>query len=322
MMKPPRQVAIIGLGLIGASLGMALRRLPRPPTVVGFDLDPQRLRAAHSIRAFDRAARSPANAVEGAELVIVATPVRAVEAVLREVGNLLPEGAVVTDTGSTKAQVVEWAHRLPPRVGFVGGHPMTGKLSAQVDGPDPDLFTSAIYCLTPEASTPPEAVEQVVWLVEAVGGVPYFLQPDEHDALVALVSHLPFLLSSTLMDDLGSDPAWREMSALAAGGLLAATALAESDPRMFADICLTNREHLVRSLGRFMSRLEELRAQIAQGDEGLFDRFARAQRAHAEWIASRQAAQTDASNVEDLRPPNPFLGGKLSDLLKGKRPPR
>jgi prephenate dehydrogenase len=230
-MQQPPSIAIVGTGLIGASIGLALHRLPKPPTFVGFDTSQETLRIAQRSHAVDRAAASLREAVDRAELVVIATPVRAVEAILREVGNLLYEGTVVTDTASTKEQVIEWASRLlPKRVSFVGGHPMTGKMSAQVDGASATLFDGATYCLTPEVSTPPESVERVVRLVESVGSKPYFLQPAEHDAIMAAISHLPYLLSAALMEDVGGSGSWREMSHLAAGGLLAATSLAEGDP--------------------------------------------------------------------------------------------
>jgi prephenate dehydrogenase len=288
--------------------------------VVGFDVSGPPLHAAHRSRALDRAVGDLRDAVEGADLVVIATPVRAVEDVLREIGNLLPEGAVVTDTASTKAQVVEWAERLlPHRVGFVGGHPMTGKTTANVDGPDAGLFLGTTYCLTPTANTPPPAVERAVWLAESVGGVPYFVEPHEHDALVALVSHLPYLLAATLMEDLGGDGAWREMSAIASGGLLTATALAEGDPRMFADICLTNRPHLVATLDRYIGQLQRLRDQIGAGDSGLQTRFEGAQRLRLQWLESRVRPPSDVP-MDALRPSNPFFPSRWTEMLKGKRP--
>src|SRR4051812_15460482 len=262
-MAAPERVAIVGTGLIGASLGLALKRVPAPPSVIGFDQDPKQLRAARGRGALDRHADSLLDAVQGADLVVLATPVRAIESIMREVGNLLPAGTVVTDTASTKGQVVAWAARLlPKRVGFVGGHPMAGKLTAQADGPDARLFQGAIYCLTPDGETDAAALDRVTWLVEAIGAQTYFLEATEHDALVALVSHLPYLLAATLMDDLAMDGAWRELSTLAAGGLIAATALAEGDPKMFGDICLTNRAGIAAALERFTERLATLREQV------------------------------------------------------------
>jgi prephenate dehydrogenase len=319
---PPSRVAIIGTGLIGASLGLALRRPAKAPTVIGFDVDSRQARNAHGVRAIDRVADDLRETVQGADLVVIATPVRAVEGILREIGNVLSEGTLVTDTASTKAEVIGWAARLlPPRVAFVGGHPMAGKMTAQVDGPHHSLFTGATYCLTPDSGADPDAVERAVWLVEAVGAVPYFLDPDEHDALVAAVSHLPYLVSTTLMQHLGSDRAWREMSALAAGGLLSATALADGDPRMFADICLTNRAHVADVLERYIGALEAVRAEVRAGDEALLARFQSARDLHAAWLESRTRKQAGYEE-EELRPPNPLLPGRWQRMLRGKRPER
>ncbi len=319
-MTAPQRVAILGLGLIGASLGLALKRLPKPPTVVGFDLNGSQVRAAQSMHSIDRAAGGLLDAVQDAELVVVASPVRAVEPILRQVGNLLVEGTVVTDTASTKSQVLEWAERLlPRRVGFVGGHPMTGKVTANVNGPDGGLFAGRVYCLTPSPQTDPRVVARAVWLVEAVGGVPYFLNAEEHDTLLAAVSHLPYVLSATLMDDVAGNEAWREMSALAAGGLIAATGLAEGDARVFGDICLTNRGPLVAALDRYLEHLQAVRDQVADGDEGLIHRFDRAHKRRAEWLESRARPPADLPEL-DLKPSNPFLPSKLGGFLRGRRP--
>jgi prephenate dehydrogenase len=145
---------------------------------VGFDLDGSHLRAAQSAGSIDHAAADLADAVREAQLVVIATPVRAAEVLLREISVFLRDGAVVTDTCSTKAQVTQWAARaLPRRVGFVGGHPMTGKATANVDGADGALFQGTTYCLTPTADTPPTVVERATWLVEAVGAFPTFSTP-------------------------------------------------------------------------------------------------------------------------------------------------
>lgn len=313
-----QRVAIVGTGLIGASLGLALKALPRPPAVVGFDISGDSRRAASRLRAVDRTAGNLVEAVRDAELVVIATPVRSIELVLREIAPFLPPGAVVTDTGSTKAAVVIWAEEfLPPHATFVGGHPMTGKATAGVAEADARLFQGTVYCLTPSTRTDASALDRLVHLVEGIGAVPYFLQPDEHDALVAGVSHLPYVLSSALMESVGTDEGWREMSQLAAGGFATATALAEGDPQMFADIVLTNRQHVVRQLERLLVHLSELKELIAAGDEGVRQWFETAQRLRLEWLASRQG-EGEPIPKEELRPPSLLFPSGLGDWLKGR----
>ncbi len=317
-----QRVAIVGLGLIGASLGLALHRLPRPPQVVGYDQDAEARRRAARRHAADRVASSAVEAVEGADLVILATPVRAVVPLLREIAPHLAPACVVTDTGSTKEQVVAEAATAAPAVTFVGGHPMAGRLTQGTPDADAGLFDGTIYCLTPTADTPPEAVARVTALVEAVRARPHFLAPAEHDSLVAAISHLPYLLASTLMLSTSDEAAWPEMALLAAGGFATMTRLAEGEPQMYTDICLTNRDAILRQLDRYVAALAELRAAIAAGDEALRERFAAARARHQAWLATRGTPQgADPPNLE-LRAHNPFFPRQWQDALRGRRPPR
>lgn len=313
-----QRITIIGTGLIGASLGLALKRQPKAPLVIGFDISAESRRNATRLRAVDRTAGNLVEAVRDAELVVIATPVRAVELVLREIAPFLPAGAVVTDTGSTKRTIVGWAREiLPEQVSFVGGHPMTGRVTAGVTEASASLFEGTLYCLTPSARTDERALERVVRLVESLGAVPYFLEPDEHDALVAAISHLPYLLAASLMRSVATDRGWREASQLAAGGFATEVALAEGDPQVFADIALTNREHLVRHLDRLIGQLEEVRGLIAAGDELLLERLVEAQRLHHEWVRSREQPE-GALPREELRRQSLFLPSGLGDLFRGK----
>jgi prephenate dehydrogenase len=314
------RVAIVGLGLIGASLGLALHRLPRPPRIVGYDRDGDTRRRAARRHAVDRVTFSAEDAAAEADLVVLATPVRAVVALLAELAPHLPPGCVVTDTGSTKAHVVAEAARVAPDVAFVGGHPMAGKLTQGTDDADAGLFDGTVYCLTPTTETPGGAVERVVQLVEAVGAQPRFLAPVEHDSLVAAISHLPYLLSSTLMSTTSSDSGWREMAALAAGGFRTMTQLAEGEPEMYADICLTNREALLHQLDRYAAALDDLRAALAAGDDDLRARFAAAREQHRQWLAERGASGPGEEPPPELRAHNPFFPQRWQDALRGRRP--
>lgn len=311
------QVAIIGTGLIGASLGLALKRLNPPPRVVGFDLSSDSRRAASSRKAVDKATGHLAEAVRDADLVVVATPVRAIELVFQEIAPLLRDGAVVTDTGSTKRRITEWAAtHLPDRVSFVGGHPMTGRVTAGAYDASGDLFENTVYCIAPPTTADAKAVEQMVKLVEAIGAVAYFVEPNEHDGLVAGISHLPYILASALMRTVATDRGWREAKTVAAGGFATATQLAEGDPRMFADICLTNQEQVIRQIDRIADELADLRAAVAQSDESVFERFAESQGLHREWLAGRATDEPTPVPTEDLKPQSLFMPGKLGDFLR------
>jgi len=290
--------------------------------VVGHDRDGAAARRAARAHAVDRSAGTVAEAVANTDLVVLATPVRTIAPLLAELAPHVAAECVVTDTGSTKEQVVTQAAEVAPALAFVGGHPMAGRLTQGTHDADAALFDGTTYCLTPVATTPPAAIARVVELVEAIGARPHFLAPVEHDGLVAAVSHLPYLLASTLMAGASSDPAWRERSVLAAGGFATMTRLTEGEPEMYADICLTNRDAIVRQLDRFGEELADLRAAIAAGDEGLRERFSRAREEHARWLRERERGASAAVDVEDLRPPNPFLPQRWQDALRGRRPPQ
>src|SRR5438067_9767354 len=190
------RVAIIGLGLIGGSIGLALHKAKAAQQVAGYDLGKGVCDRARKIGAIDQPYSSLADAVRGAELVILATPVGAMRALLQSIAPSLTPGAVVTDVASTKAQVITWAEEfLPPSEAFVGGHPMTGKELSGVEAADAQLFQGHIYCLTPTARTRPVAINKVTALIEALGARVRFLEPAEHDGQVAGISHLPFVAS-------------------------------------------------------------------------------------------------------------------------------
>ncbi len=310
-------IAIIGTGLIGASFGLALKRLAPAPRVVGCDLTGSARRSATSLKAVDRATGNLADAVREADLVVVAVPVRAIELVLREIGPLLRPGTVVTDTGSTKRQVMAWAAELLPEgVSFIGGHPMTGRATAGTDGATGALFENAVYCVSPSSTADPKAVENVVKTIEALGSVAYFVEPDEHDGLVASISHLPFLASNAVMRSAATERGWREARTIAAGGFATLTNLCESDSRMFADICLTNRDQVARQIDRLVDELTELRALIEAGDDRLYDRFAETQRLHQDWLAGRGTEAAPSIPAEDLKPQNLFFPGRLGEMLR------
>jgi prephenate dehydrogenase len=319
---PFQRVAIVGLGLIGASLGLALHRLTPAPYVVGTDRNRDvRIRAARR-HAVDRERGSLEETVEGADLVVLATPVRTVAPLLGEMAPYLAPDAVVTDTGSTKEQVVLAAAEVAPQVAFVGGHPMAGKLTHGTDDADAALFDGTVYCLTPTADTPGIAINRVTEFVEAVGARPHFLDAAEHDGLVAAISHLPYLLSTTLMTAASTDAGWREMTALAAGGFATLTRLAEGEPEMYADICLTNREAIARQLDRYMDALADLRAAIAGGDEDLRARFAAARDAHQAWLVERANPPEGPARAPEVHAHNPFIPQRWQDALRGRRPER
>ncbi len=280
-MEAKRQhiVAIIGLGLIGGSLGMALKRAGLADlVVVGYDKGWGIGGKAQRAGAIDRSARDPRSAVREASLVVIATPILSIRTVMEEIASELPEGCVVTDTGSAKVPVMGWAEELlPEHVHFVGGHPMAGKEHSGIEAAEAGLFDGAPYCITPSVRAEERAVKSVIALAEVVGARPVFIDPGEHDTYVAAVSHLPLVLSSALFTLASQSQAWPDMAGLAAGGFRDLTRLASTDPEMSHDICFTNRENLLHWLDRFSSEIARYKELIQGDDEALFKTFARAQ---------------------------------------------
>jgi prephenate dehydrogenase len=278
------RVAIIGLGLIGGSIGLALRKAQKAREIIGYDLGPGVCDRAHKVGAIDQAYISLADTVRGAELVILATPVGAMWTLLQNISPLLSPGTVVTDVASTKVQVISWAEEfLSENVSFVGGHPMAGKESSGVEVADADLFRDCIYCLTPTVRTHSEAMNKVVSLIEVLGARLRFLDAVEHDGQVAGVSHLPFLSSVALMKTIAEDASWNDASLLASSGFRDVTRLAAGNPEMYRDICLTNAPAITRCLNAYISQLSMLRDSIAAHDRNISEIFHEAQQARLEW---------------------------------------
>jgi prephenate dehydrogenase len=277
--RPSGRIAIIGLGLIGGSLGLAIKaaRLDNLE-VVGYSRRPGVRVKAQRLGAIDRAARDAPSAARDAALVVIATPVLAIREVMEEVAPVLPEGCVVTDTGSTKAEVLRWAGDiLPGHVDFVGGHPMAGKEQSGIEAADARLFAGAAYCVVPHVNASERAINAVLSLVGIVGARPVFIDAEEHDSYVAAVSHLPLVLSVALFSLAHNSQAWPDMAELAASGFRDLTRLASGDPNMSHDICITNRERILHWLDRMMDELSRYRELIRDKDEELFKALARAQ---------------------------------------------
>lgn len=283
-----RQVALLGLGLIGCSVGLALKRSPDSPRVLGFDIQTDSLRRAARAGAIDRSAGTLAEVCDDSDLIVLAAPVRAILSLLPGIAAHVKAGTLVTDTGSTKAEIVRAGSSvLPPGVGFVGGHPLAGRLTAGTQEASPNLFQGVTYCLTPSPDAEPWAVEGAIHFVESLGAQPYFLQAEEHDALLAATSHLPYFTSVALVNAVASQASWPETSLVAAGGFRTASSLAEGDPQVWADIGLTNRENVGRQIEALVDHLQRLRELVLGSDVALVDELQAAHDSYQKWLGSR-----------------------------------
>jgi prephenate dehydrogenase len=307
-----QKVAIIGLGLIGTSIGMSLRRWSSQNTssgdaalyVTGFDLDLDHQGMAKKMGAVDETSWELRGAVKDADLIILATPVKAMKETFENIAPLVKSGAVITDTGSTKSDVMKWAKEtLPQTVSFVGGHPLAGS-SESTSGASPELLKGCVWAVTPSVNAKEEAVRTVLGMVTALGAEPFFVDPTEHDAYVAGVSHLPFVVSAAIVNSLTTDPAWKDMKSLAASGFRDTTRLAAGSPEMHRDIVMTNKESVDRWISAMIYQLEDFRSRLQESDAdsavAIHEFFDKARDGRIEWLiqSDRDAEQLDSESTD------------------------
>jgi prephenate dehydrogenase len=297
--RDPPRAAIVGIGLIGGSIGLALRA--RGWHVTGRDRDEDRARRGMELGALDAVGDDPA-----ADVTFVCTPVLSIADEARAALEAGP--GLVTDVGSVKGPVV--AAVGDPR--FVGGHPMAGSEQDGVDGADGELFEGATWVLTPGVGTDPEAFSRVRSLVSSLGADVVALHPDRHDQVVAMVSHVPHLTAATLMA-LATDGAVEHAALLrlAAGGFRDMTRIAAGAPGIWPDICAENRSAIVESLDRLLSALADMRELVASGDRaGLLDALHRARVARV----SLPGQLPKAEALVEVRVPVPDRPGVLAEV--------
>ena len=315
-----QNITIIGLGLIGGSIGLALKRWSAENgnalKITGFDSDMQHQELARKMNAVDDTTWSLPDAITDADVVIVATPVGAMKQVFEDIGPNLKLNAIVTDTGSTKADVLEWARVLPGHVNFVGGHPMAGK-SESLEAASADLFDGASWIVCPSPTASELAIKNVMGLIAATNAEAFFVEAAEHDSYVAGISHLPFVVAATLVKATTTDKAWRDMSTLASSGFRDTTRLALGSPEMHRDITMTNRESIGRWIDAMVDSLTDFRQLLTNGDEedirkqvGDFFKEAQHLRAQAESVKPR-------SSEMDVTDDRPTSTGMMRSMLFG-----
>lgn len=324
------RIVIIGTGLIGTSLGLAMKKMGLDDTIVGVDIDKGRSRKAKKMGALDIVESSLPNAVSGAGIVFISTPVCATKEVFNVIGPHLDEGCLITDTGGTKEIVLEWAkERLPKNVDFVGGHPMAGKESSGPDKADADLFENCYYCIVPGDNSSTEAVQTLVNFVNRINAKPYFIDAVEHDSFAAAVSHLPFLIASTLTKTASKSPQWADIARMAGSGFKGATRLASGDIVMHKDICVTNRDGIVYWINKFIDELQAVRNVIETevNEDGLLSFFSEASYQRQEWLEglTDQVIKNEVSDMPSTAETTAqlFLGERIAKkLMGGKNEPK
>ena len=265
-------VAVVGLGLMGSSFALALKRARPDTVVVGSDKNPLTVRKALE-RDVVSMAGTDLGPVEMADLVVVAAPINALREVFAQLAVKAP-GRPVTDMASTKASVMEWA--AAEGIDLVGGHPMCGKETSGIDAADAAMFEGAPWVLTRDQS-------EIVDLVEAVGAHPVVMDAVTHDRLVAGVSHAAFMLSVGYVLALSRRPDWPDASKLAAGGFRDVSRLAAGDPDLYAGVARTNREFIVEVLDGVSRELARLRRHLEADDPRLIELFEEARAVRERW---------------------------------------
>jgi len=270
-------VAIVGVGLIGGSLGMALRERGLAARVLGIVRREAAIEEALRVGAIDEGTVDLAR-VREAEVVVLAPPVLTIPPLVEAMAPHFRHGAIVTDVGSTKGALMrELSALLPDHVDLVGGHPMAGSERGGVSASRADLFEGAVYVLTHSARTRPENVARLAALARALGATPVEMDADLHDDAVARISHLPHVVAAALAEATGAGPLPMEtLRLLVAGGFKSTTRIASSPPEMWRDVCLTNRTAILSALADLETALGTLREAVEAADAGaLYDAFAR-----------------------------------------------
>ena len=272
---PFRKITIIGVGLLGGSIGLAVQRrnLARQPA--GFVRRAASLKDCERTGAVDFATTDLLAAVWDADLVILCTPLAQMRSRVREMLPALKRGAIVTDVGSVKASVVRELESLVAKsdAHFVGSHPMAGAEKTGVNAARADLFASTVCIVTPTKKTNQAALKKVEQFWQAIGSRVLELKPEIHDALVSRSSHLPHVVAATLASHVLSPAQPRHQATLCANGFRDTTRIASGSPEMWRDIALANRKNLGRSLDAFIADLQKFRRLVKKGDAKAVTKF-------------------------------------------------
>lgn len=272
------QLGVIGCGLMGGSFALALRRAGLVKRVVGYSKSPSTTEKAKRMGVIDQAAESALLAVSGSDIVLMAVPVAASEATFRAIRNLIEPGVLLMDVGSTKRDVVDAARRvLKDRLpNFVPAHPIAGKEVAGIEHADATLYQGRQVILTPLPQTLPDLIQKATDAWAAVGSQVLRMTPENHDAAFAAISHLPHLLAFAYFNGVAGQPAGRDFLSLAGPGFRDFTRIAASDPTVWRDILLANREELLKQTKQFRQALDAMEYVMTSGNADALEELIRA----------------------------------------------
>jgi prephenate dehydrogenase len=268
----PERVCIVGLGLMGGSLALALRG--RVPALIGVDAAESTRHLALTQQIVHHATADLQEGIQHADLVVLATPARTILRMLAELPRLRPGGCLVLDIGSTKQLICEAMEALPEAFAAIGGHPMCGRETAGLTAATPDLYREQTFILCRNKRTSAAIESIALRLIEVIGGRPLFLSPHDNDRAMAAVSHLPYIVAATLFRR-PDETLWP----VSASGFRDTTRLAGTDPQMILDVLLTNRQAILTTLEKYQADMEAFRIWLETGDE----------HALREWLGATQS---------------------------------
>jgi len=305
-------VFLVGLGLIGGSLGLALKESPLLNSIMGFDINHETIKKAIDIGSIDMSV-GLREGTGKADIIFLCTPLGSYASILGEIMPALRPGTIISDVGSTKKEVMKLFQQLPEQVWGIGGHPMAGSEIKGINGADRYLFENAIYGLTPDENTPEEKVNLLVDLLKITGARIKMMDAARHDELVATVSHIPHLAAVALVNlTEGAD----ENLMMAAGGFRDTTRIASSNPEIWNDILFFNRDHIVDKLDTFIAHLQTLREALANNNTDSINQELYCAKEIRDKIPQvRRGLLPSFNDIVCIVPDNPGIIGQLGFIL-------
>jgi prephenate dehydrogenase len=313
-MKNIRNITVIGLGLIGGSLALALKRLGKNFVVTGYDIENDAMNIAKYRNIIDIIASDYIEASKNADLIIIATPLSKIIDVVESIKYNLKKDVIITDVGSAKEKIVKKINNiLPEDAYFIGGHPMAGSENEGVLSAKPDLFKNAFYILTPTEDTITEHLLTLHNILTKIGARVISISPEEHDENVALISHLPHILSTNLIEIVNDrQKKLKNLFKLCAGGFRDMTRIAASNTKMWLDITIENREEIIKSIDLYINHLEKFKKGLYGNDSDFIrEHYLKAQEAR---INLPKYVEKDISKLFELKVAIPDKPGSLSEI--------
>ena len=313
-----KKITIIGLGVIGGSWGLAVKRVRPDITVCGVDLDSASLQKAQQADIIDCWSLNPAEAVADADVVVIACPLSKIVAVAKEILPHMKSRAILKDVGSVKESIINAIEStLPADIDYVPGHPMAGSEKTGISGADTFLFENAAYILTPFTRTTADALAVIEELVTCMGARTLLMSPAEHDMQVATVSHLPHLVASVLVNSAGAiSTEYPDLFLLAAGGFRDTTRIASSNPEMWRDVSLGNRQAILEAIEIFEKQLQNCKDALnAKDAHAVFNIFSRAKKWREQVPAGMKGILPELYEIVVVVPDKPGMIGEIANLL-------